>query len=66
MVLISSSNGIISIRVEHQTLTVFCVFSARTFACANAKCMCNGGKKKKKLEYNLSDSERKQQNSEVM
>lgn len=62
MVLISSSNGITSVRVEHQTLAVFCVFSARTFthACAKEK------KNKQQLENHLFDSERKQQNSEVV
>lgn len=63
MVLISSSNGITSVRVEHQTLAVFLVFSAHTFthACAKEK-----KKKTQQLENNLFDNERKQQNSEVV
>lgn len=63
VVLISSSNGITSVRVEHQTLAVFRVFSAHTFthACAKEK-----KQKQQQLENHLFDSGRKQQNSEVV
>lgn len=64
MVLISSSNGITSVRVEHQTYAVFRVFSAHTFTYACAKEKKN--QKQQQLENHLFDSERKQQNSEVV